>query len=61
MGNYPRFFGKDASNLPYPPTHPAVAAMLREAEQLIADTRKEIDQVDTDFRFLLMMIAEYGQ
>jgi hypothetical protein len=55
VGNFPRFFGKDASNLP----QPTLFDMIEEAEQLIRLTQTEMEQLDIDLRFLLMMIEEY--
>ena len=57
MGNYPRFFGKDASNLP----HPTLFEMLDEAQELIALTEIELNRLETDLRFLQMMQDEYGR
>ena len=53
MGNYPRFFGKDASN------QYTLFELMGEAEQLIQLTNKEIEQLDIDLRFLLLMVENY--
>jgi hypothetical protein len=50
MGNYPRFFGKDASNLPADP--------IKETTLEIKRIRDELAQVETDMRFLLMWLRE---
>jgi len=50
MGNYPRFFGKDASNLPADP--------IEETTLEIKRIRDELAQVETDMRFLLMWLRE---
>lgn len=49
MGNYPRFFGKDASNLP------------EWDKNIIDDLReisKELEQLRVDLTFLLMLLRE---
>lgn len=48
MGNYQRFFGKDYSNLAADPT----AKAERELRQII----NELEQLETDLRFLLIML-----
>jgi hypothetical protein len=53
MGNYPRFFGKDASN------QYTLFELLGEAEELVRLTNKEIEQLDIDLRFLLLMVENY--
>lgn len=50
MGNYPRFFGKDASNLPADP--------IKETTLEIKRIRDELAQVETDMKFLLMWLRE---
>lgn len=57
MGNYPRFFGKDASNLP----QPTLFEMLDEAHELIALTEIELDKLETDLQFLQIMLENYGR
>ena len=49
MGNYPRFLGKDASNLP------------TWDEQITAEVeriRREVEQVSVDLNFLLILLRE---
>lgn len=48
MGNYQRFFGKDASNLAADP----IAKAEREIRQII----EEMERLETDLRFLLIML-----
>lgn len=50
MGNYPRFFGKDASNLPADPIEQATIEVNR--------IRAEVAQIETDMKFLLMWLRE---
>ena len=50
MGNYPRFFGKDASNLPADPIEKATIEVNR--------IRAEVEQIETDLRFILMLLNE---
>lgn len=47
MGNYPRFFGKDASNLP---------AWDQQVIEEIQRVRQELEQVSVDLTFLLLML-----
>lgn len=58
MGNYPRFFGKDASNLPNQPT---LFEIVEETEQVMADLVAEMQQLETDLRFLQLIIKEFGR
>lgn len=48
MGNYQRFFGKDASNLPID----SIDRAELEIRQIISD----LEQLETDLRFLLIML-----
>ena len=58
MGNYNRFFGKDASNLPNQPT---LFEVLHETEQVMADLGAEMQQLETDLRFLQLIVKEFGR
>lgn len=58
MGNYNRFFGKDSSNLPNQPT---LFENVQEKEQVMADLVAEMKQLETDLRFLQLIIKEYGR
>ena len=58
MGNYNRFFGKDSSNLPHQPT---LFELVQETEQVMADLVYEMEQLETDLRFLQMIVKEYGR
>lgn len=58
MGNYNRFFGKDSSNLPNQPT---LFEIVQETEQVMADLVAEMEQLETDLRFLQLIIKEYGR
>jgi len=49
VGNYPRFFGKDASNLPTWDEQITI-----EVERI----RKEVEQVSVDLNFLLILLRE---
>lgn len=49
MGNYPRFFGKDASNLP---------TWDDDIRTEIERIRKEVEQTSVDLRFVLMLLRE---
>jgi len=49
MGNYPRFFGKDASNI-------KAWANIEEAETEINATIAELDRLRVDLQFMLMML-----
>lgn len=51
---HPAFRYKDASN------QPTLFDMMSEADDLIAATRQEIERVETDLRFLLILLHEYG-
>lgn len=57
MGNYPRFFGKDASNLP----QPTLFEMLDEAQELITLTEIELNKLEIDLQFLQIMLENYGR
>ena len=58
MGNYNRFFGKDSSNLQNQPT---LFEIVQETEQVMADLVAEMEQLETDLRFLQLIIKEYGR
>jgi len=58
VGNYNRFFGKDSSNLPNQPT---LFEIVQETEQVMADLVAEMEQLETDLRFLQLIIKEYGR
>lgn len=58
MGNYNRFFGKDSSNLPNQPT---LFEIVQETEQVMADLVAEMEQLETDLRFLQLIVKEYGR
>lgn len=49
MGNYPRFFGKDASNLP---------AWDEQITAEVERIRREVEQVSVDLNFLLILLRE---
>jgi hypothetical protein len=51
--DHPAFRYKDASN------QHTLFDMIDEAEQLIQLTNKEIEQLDIDLRFLLLMVENY--
>jgi len=52
--DHPAFRYKDASN------QYTLFELMGEAEQLIQLTNKEIEQLDIDLRFLLLMVENYG-
>lgn len=58
MEDHPMFFGKDASNLPNPPhpsKQPTLFEMMNECDNLIRATQYELEQLDYDIRFLLIV------
>lgn len=62
MGNYPRFFGKDSSNLPDPPPskqQPTLFEMLNEAENIMRATEHELEQLNYDIQFLLIIAENF--
>lgn len=55
MGNYPRFFGKDASN-----NQPTLFELVAETEQVMADLVHELNQLEIDLQFMRIIVKEFG-
>lgn len=56
MGNYPRFFGKDASN-----NQPTLFELVAETEQVMAELVNELEQLEIDLQFMRLIVKEFGR